>query len=68
MNKLHLKVGIFVFTALVLGGAFLAYLLYARGFFDGTFQLQLAASTADNVAPDLCQRFTGIFGHAFVGK
>ena len=60
MNKLHFKVGIFVFTALVLGGAFLAYILYARGFFDGTFQLQLAASTADNVAPGVPLTFSGI--------
>lgn len=60
MNKLHLKVGVFVFTTLVLGAAFLIYLLYARGFFDGTFQLQLAASTADNVAPGVPLTFSGI--------
>lgn len=60
MNKLHLKVGVFVFTTLVLGAAFLIYLLYARGFFEGTFQLQLAASTADNVAPGVPITFAGI--------
>ena len=60
MNKLHLKVGIFAFTALALGAAFLVYVLYARGFFDGTFQLQLAASTADNVAPGVPLTFSGI--------
>lgn len=60
MNKLHLKVGIFAFTVLALGAAFLVYLLYARGFFDGTFQLQLAASTADNVAPGVPLTFSGI--------
>ena len=60
MNKLHLKVGVFVFTTLVLGAAFLIYLLYARGFFEGTFQFQLAASTADNVAPGVPITFAGI--------
>ncbi len=60
MNKLHLKVGIFAFTALILGAVFLIYLLYARGFFEGRFQLQLAASTADNVTPGVPITFAGI--------
>lgn len=60
MNKLHLKVGIFAFVTLALGAAFLVYLLHARGFFDGTFQLQLAASTADGVAPGVPVTFSGI--------
>lgn len=60
MNKLHLKVGIFAFTTLMLGAAFLVYMLYARGFFSGTFQLQLAASNADYVAPGVPLTFSGI--------
>jgi len=60
MNKLHFKVGIFALTSLVLGAAFVVYLLHARGFFDGTFQLQLAASSADNVAPGVPLTFSGI--------
>ena len=60
MNKLHFKVGIFAFTTLMLGAAFVVYLLYARGFFNGTFQLQLAASTADYVVPGVPLSFSGI--------
>ncbi len=60
MNKLHFKVGLFAFTALALGAAFLVYLLHARGFFDRPFQLQLAASTADGVAPGVPITFSGI--------
>lgn len=60
MNKLHFKVGIFALTTLMLGAAFLFYVLYARGFFDGTFQLKLAASTADNVVPGVPLSFSGI--------
>lgn len=60
MNKLHFKVGIFAVTTLMLGAAFLVYVLYARGFFDGTFQLQLAASSADNVVPGVPLSFSGI--------
>jgi len=60
MNKLHLKVGIFAFATLILGAAFLVYMLYARGFFNGTFQLQLAASNADYVVPGVPLTFSGI--------
>ena len=60
MNKLHFKVGIFVLTALALAAAFVFYWLHARGFFDGAYQLKLAASTADNVAPGVPLTFSGI--------
>ena len=60
MNKLHFKVGLFAVASLLLGGAFLVYLLHARGFFGGTFQLQFAASSADNVAPGIPVSFSGI--------
>lgn len=60
MNKLHFKVGLFALSALALGAAFLVYLLHARGFFDRPFQLQLAASTADGVAPGVPISFSGI--------
>ena len=51
MNKLHFKVGLFAAASLLLVGAFLVYLLHARGFFEDTFHLQLAAASADNVTP-----------------
>ena len=60
MNKLHFKVGLFAVASLLLAGAFVVYLLYARGFFDGTFQLQFAAASADNVTPGLPVVFSGI--------
>jgi phospholipid/cholesterol/gamma-HCH transport system substrate-binding protein len=60
MNKLHFKVGLFVAATLLLGAAFVAYLLYARGFFEDTYRLQLAASSADGVAPGVPLVFSGI--------
>lgn len=60
MNKLHFKVGIFAVSVVLLGAGFLLYLLHARGFFDGTYQLQLAATTADNVVPGVPLTFSGI--------
>lgn len=60
MNKLHVKVGIFAVSVVMLGAGFLLYLLHARGFFDGTYQLQLAAATADNVVPGVPLTFSGI--------
>lgn len=60
MNKLHVKVGIFAVSVVILGAGFLLYLLHARGFFDGTYQLQLAAATADNVVPGVPLTFSGI--------
>jgi phospholipid/cholesterol/gamma-HCH transport system substrate-binding protein len=60
MNKLHFKVGLFTAMSLLLGGAFVIYLLHARGFFEDTFHLQLAASSADGVAPGVPIVFSGI--------
>lgn len=60
MNKLHFKVGLFAAASLLLAGAFVVYLLHARGFFEGTFHLQLAATSADGVAPGVPVVFSGI--------
>jgi len=60
MNKLHFKVGLFAAVSLLLGALFLAYLLHARGFFEKTYHLQLAASSADGVAPGVPLAFSGI--------
>ncbi len=60
MNKLHFKVGLFAAASLLLAGIFLVYLLHARGFFENTFHLQLAAASADGVAPGVPVVFSGI--------
>ncbi|MDP1646089.1 MAG: ABC transporter substrate-binding protein [Thiobacillus sp.] len=60
MNKLHFKVGLFTAASLLLAGVFLVYLLHARGFFEDTFHLQLAAASADGVAPGVPVVFSGI--------
>jgi phospholipid/cholesterol/gamma-HCH transport system substrate-binding protein len=60
MNKLHFKVGLFAAASLLLAGVFVVYLLHARGFFEGTFHLQLAAASADGVAPGVPVVFSGI--------
>jgi len=60
MNKLHFKVGLFAAASLLLAGIFIVYLLHARGFFEKTFHLQLAATTADGVAPGVPVVFSGI--------
>lgn len=60
MNKLHFKVGLFAAASLLLGAAFVVYLLHARGFFEGTYHLQLAAASADGVAPGVPLVFSGI--------
>ncbi len=60
MNSMHFKVGLFALASLLLGAAFLAYLLHARGFFEDTFHLQLAAASADNVTPGVPVVFSGI--------
>jgi phospholipid/cholesterol/gamma-HCH transport system substrate-binding protein len=57
---MHFKVGLFALASLLLGAAFLLYVLYARGFFEDTFHLQLAAVSADNVAPGVPVVFSGI--------
>jgi phospholipid/cholesterol/gamma-HCH transport system substrate-binding protein len=53
-------VGLFAAGSLLLGALFLVYLLYARGFFEKTYHLQLAASSADGVAPGVPLVFSGI--------
>lgn len=60
MNKLHFKVGLFALASLLLAGTFMVYLLHARGFFEKTFHLQLAAASADGVAPGVPVVFSGI--------
>ncbi|WP_324778645.1 MlaD family protein [Thiobacillus sedimenti] len=60
MNKLHFKVGLFAVASLLLAATFIVYLLHARGFFEKTFHLQLAASSADGVAPGVPVVFSGI--------
>jgi phospholipid/cholesterol/gamma-HCH transport system substrate-binding protein len=60
MNKLHFKVGVFAAASLLLAGIFIVYLLHARGFFEKTFHLQLAAASADGVAPGVPVVFSGI--------
>ncbi len=60
MNKLHFKVGVFAVILFFLGAGFLLYVLHARGFFEGTYQLQLAAASADNVVPGVPLTFSGI--------
>ena len=60
MNKLHFKVGLFAAASLLLAGVFMVYLLHARGFFEQTFHLQLAAASADGVAPGVPVVFSGI--------
>ena len=60
MKTLHFKVGLFALTALLLGAAFLLYLMYARGYFEHTYRLQLAAASADGVVPGMPLVFSGI--------
>ena len=60
MNKLHFKVGLFTAASLLLAGVFIVYLLHARGFFEKTFHLQLAAASAEGVAPGVPVVFSGI--------
>ena len=60
MKTLHFKVGLFALATLLLGTAFLLYLMYARGYFEHTYRLQLAAASADGVAPGMPLVFSGI--------
>ena len=60
MKTLQFKVGLFAAVSLLLGAAFLAYLLYARGFFEETYHLRLAAGSADGVSPGVPVVFAGI--------
>jgi phospholipid/cholesterol/gamma-HCH transport system substrate-binding protein len=59
-KNLHLKVGLFVITVLVLALGFLAYVLHARGFFEQRMHLQLAAVTADGITPGMPLTFSGM--------
>jgi len=60
MNNMHFKVGLFAAVSLLLGAAFLVYLLHARGFFEDTYRLNLAAASADGVTPGVALAFSGI--------
>ena len=60
MKTLHFKVGLFAAASLFLGAVFVVYMLHARGFFEDTYRLQLAASSADGVAPGVPLVFSGI--------
>jgi phospholipid/cholesterol/gamma-HCH transport system substrate-binding protein len=51
---------LFAAASLLLGALFLVYLLHARGFFENTYRLQLAASSADGVTPGVPLVFSGI--------
>lgn len=59
-NPFHFKVGLFAAGTLLLIGVFLAYLLHARGVFEPTYRLNLAAASADGVAPGVPLVFSGI--------
>ncbi|MFP5418295.1 MAG: MlaD family protein [Gammaproteobacteria bacterium] len=60
MKTLHFKVGLFAAASLLLGAVFVVYMLHARGFFEDTYRLQLAAASADGVAPGVPLVFSGI--------
>lgn len=60
MKNLQFKVGLFAAATLLLGALFVVYMLYARGFFEDTYRLQLAAASADGVAPGVPLVFSGI--------
>lgn len=59
-NPFHFKVGLFAAASLLLMAAFLAYLLHARGVFEDTYRLKLAAVSADGLAPGVPLVFSGI--------
>ncbi len=59
-NPFHFKVGLFAAATLLLAAAFVVYLLHARGFFEPTYRLKLAAASADGVAPGVPLVFSGI--------
>lgn len=59
-NPFHFKVGLFAAITLLLAGLFLVYLMHARGFFEDTYRLNLAATSADGVAPGVPLVFSGI--------
>jgi phospholipid/cholesterol/gamma-HCH transport system substrate-binding protein len=59
-KNLHLKVGFFVVTVLVLALGFLFYVLHARGFFEQRQHLQLAAASAEGISPGMPLTFSGM--------
>lgn len=59
-KNLHLKVGVFVITVLVLALGFLVYVLHARGFFEQRQHLQLAAVSAEGISPGMPVTFSGM--------
>ncbi len=59
-NPFHFKVGLFAAVVLLLIAAFVVWLLYARGVFEDTYRLKLAAASADGVAPGVPLAFSGI--------
>lgn len=59
-KNLHLKVGLFVITVLVLAIGFLFYVLNARGFFEQRFHLNLAAGSAEGISPGVPITFSGM--------
>jgi phospholipid/cholesterol/gamma-HCH transport system substrate-binding protein len=60
MNNLHLKVGIFIAAVLLLLTGFVVYLLHARGFFEITHTLTLAAGDAGTLSPGMPVTYQGI--------
>ncbi len=59
-KNLHLKVGLFVITVLVLSLGFLLYVMHARGFFEQRQHLNLAAASADGISPGMALTFSGM--------
>ena len=59
-KNLHLKVGLFVITVLVLALGFVVYVLHARGFFEQRMHLQVAAASAEGISPGMPITFSGM--------
>lgn len=59
-NPFYFKVGLFALAVVLSGVAFVGYLLHARGFFENTYRLNLAAPSADGVAPGVPLVFSGM--------
>lgn len=59
-KNLHLKVGIFIVTVIMLALGFAIYVLHARGFFEQQQHLRLAASSAEGISPGMTITFSGM--------
>lgn len=59
-KNLHLKVGLFVITVVVLSLSFLVYVMHARGFFEQRQHLNLAAASAEGISPGMSLTFSGM--------